>query len=83
MKAELGRCLLAERLAAAGIKIEELARMLLYKPEKLQDFIDNKRVMSLKTAVHIAGALHCHAEELYEWMDPEATIATSTINCNE
>ncbi|MFC5452992.1 helix-turn-helix domain-containing protein [Paenibacillus aestuarii] len=72
MKAELGRCLLEERMAESGFNKEELARILLYKPEKLQDFIDNKRVMSLKSAVHIADALHCHAEELYEWNVPES-----------
>jgi plasmid maintenance system antidote protein VapI len=67
MKVELGRCLLPERLREAGMAKEELARLLQYKPEKLQDFIDNKRVMSLKTAIHISDTIGCEVKGLYEW----------------
>ncbi|MBD0383073.1 helix-turn-helix domain-containing protein [Paenibacillus sedimenti] len=67
MKDELGRCLLQERLDESGMNKEDLARVLKYKPEKLQDFMDNKRVMSLKAAIHIADAIGCDVKQLYEW----------------
>lgn len=72
MKFELGRCLLRERLQQAGISVEELARALRYKPERLSDFIENKRVMPLKTALSIADTLSCEAKDLYELLpEPE------------
>ncbi|MEW9698732.1 XRE family transcriptional regulator [Paenibacillus sp. SI8] len=68
MKSELGRCLLRERLHEAGMELEGLAQLLHYKPERLEDFITNKRVMPLKTAVHISDAIACEVKALYEWV---------------
>lgn len=69
MKVELGRCLLQERLDEAGMTIEELAQELLFKKERIIDFIENKRVMSLKIALSVAGTIGCAVERLYERMD--------------
>lgn len=66
MKYELGRCLLDERLLEAGISKDELSRILRYKPERLSDFVENKRVMPLKTAISIADTIGCEARSLYE-----------------
>ncbi|WP_372660734.1 XRE family transcriptional regulator [Cohnella sp.] len=66
MKFELGRCLLNERLHESGITLEELAGALLYKQEKLLDFMDNKRIMPLKTAISIAETIGCDVNSLYE-----------------
>lgn len=66
MKFELGHCLLQERLSDAGMSAAELARALQYKPERLQDYIDNKRIMPLKTAISIADTVGCAVNELYE-----------------
>lgn len=66
MKIELGRCLLQERLDEAGMTIEELAQELLFKKERIVDFIENKRVMSLKIALSVAGTIGCPVESLYE-----------------
>jgi len=73
MKFELGRCLLRERLLQAGLTAEQLARALRYKPERLSDYMDNKRVMPLKTAISIADTLGCEAKELYELL-PDAPV---------
>lgn len=69
MKIELGRCLLQERLEEAGMTIEELAQELLFKKERIVDFIENKRVMSLKIALSVAGTIGCPVERLYERVD--------------
>lgn len=68
MKVELGRSLLQERMREASVSLEELAMQLRYKPERLSDYIEGKRIMPLKTAVSIARTLGCTAEALYEWV---------------
>lgn len=66
MKLGLGRCLLQERLGEAGMTGVELARLLQYKPERINDYIDNKRVMPLQVAISIADTVGCDVKELYE-----------------
>jgi plasmid maintenance system antidote protein VapI len=71
MKVELGSCLLEERVREAGMSLEELARLLRYKPQRLDDFIANKRIMPLKTALSIAGTIGCEVGGLYELLPAE------------
>lgn len=66
MKLELGRCLLHERLMEYEMSLEELAKALFYKRERLSDYIENKRVMPLATAISIADTIGCSVNELYE-----------------
>ncbi|RTE09069.1 helix-turn-helix domain-containing protein [Paenibacillus whitsoniae] len=66
MKVELGKCLLQERLDERGVSREELARALHYKPERLADYMENKRVMPLQVAISIADTVGCGVRELYE-----------------
>lgn len=66
MKLELGRCLLEQRLAECGMSREQLAAALLYKPERIGDYIDNVRIMPLKVAISIADTVKCDVRELYE-----------------
>ncbi|MEK3722435.1 helix-turn-helix transcriptional regulator [Paenibacillus sp. FSL H8-0034] len=62
----MGRCLLQERLNESDMTLEELSRQLRYKPERILDYIDNQRVMPLKTAISIANSVGCHVQDLYE-----------------
>ncbi|WP_341282027.1 XRE family transcriptional regulator [Paenibacillus sp. FSL H8-0537] len=71
MKFELGRCLLNERLIEAGMNIDELAQLLFYKPERITDFIDKKRIMPLKIAISIADTIGCNVNALYELISIE------------
>lgn len=66
MKLELGRCLLEQRLSECGMSREQLAAALLYKPERIGDYIDNVRIMPLKVAISIADTVNCDVRELYE-----------------
>ena len=68
MKYELGRCLLEDRLQEAGMPLERLALELRVRRERLDDFIDNKRVIPLKLAISIADTLQCEVRSLYELM---------------
>jgi plasmid maintenance system antidote protein VapI len=71
MKFELGRCLLNERLLEAGMNTEELTQILLYKHERITDFMDNKRIMPLKIAISIADTIGCNVSALYELVSIE------------
>ncbi|MNC54052.1 hypothetical protein D3C76_1252750 [compost metagenome] len=73
MKFELGHCLLYDRLVECGMTIDDLAQTLLYKSERLSDYIENKRIMPLKTAISIADTLGCTASDLYELIPIEST----------
>ncbi|MHA2854424.1 XRE family transcriptional regulator [Paenibacillus lautus] len=66
LKFELGRCLLNERLVESGKSAEWLAKDLLIKPERVCDFMENKRVMPLKIAISIADSIGCDVRALYE-----------------
>jgi len=67
MRLRIGKCLLQERLTDAGVTVSELAREMRVNPARLQDYMDNLRVMPLKTAASIAVTLSCNVLELYEW----------------
>ncbi|MDD9267534.1 helix-turn-helix domain-containing protein [Paenibacillus sp. GCM10023248] len=74
MKYDLGRCLLSERLQQSGISVGELAHALHYKPQKLSDFAENKRIMPLKSAISIADTLGCDVKDLYELITLEENV---------
>lgn len=66
MKYVLGRCLLDDILIARGMSRVQLGQLLQYKPERIADYIDNKRVMPLQVAISIADTVKCDVRELYE-----------------
>ena len=66
MKFELGRCLLQECMAEHGTTLLVLAKELHYKPERLVDYIENKRIMPLQVAISVAHTIGCQVNELYE-----------------
>ncbi|GIP23075.1 XRE family transcriptional regulator [Paenibacillus sp. J22TS3] len=74
MKFELGRCLLNERLIESGKSAEWLANNMLVKPERVYDYIDNKRVMPLKIAISIADFIGCDVRDLYELIPNEYEV---------
>jgi plasmid maintenance system antidote protein VapI len=77
MKIELGRCLLEERLSERGMSLHSLAAALQYKPEKIVDFIENKRIMPLQTALSIADTIGCPVAALYEAVPASGATAAS------
>ncbi|WP_339204754.1 helix-turn-helix transcriptional regulator [Paenibacillus sp. FSL K6-3182] len=66
MKYELGDCLLEQRLSERGLSQAQLADALMVRPERIGDYIDNKRIMPLKIAISIAATIKCDVPELYE-----------------
>ncbi len=55
----------------SGKSVESLAQELLFKPERIYDFIENKRVMPLKIAISIADSIGCDVRALYELIPDE------------
>lgn len=74
MKFELGRCLLGEQLNKAGMTTDQLAQSLFYKTERINDFMENKRMMPLKTAISIADTIGCDVNDLYELIPTERSF---------
>jgi plasmid maintenance system antidote protein VapI len=66
MKFELGSCLLEQRLSECGLSRTQLADALMVRPERIGDYIDNKRIMPLKVAISIAATIKCDVPDLYE-----------------
>ncbi|CAM4087093.1 helix-turn-helix domain-containing protein [Paenibacillus alkaliterrae] len=73
MKWELGSCLLDQRLVDCGMSRLELAAALLVKPERINDYIENTRVMPLKVAISIADTVKCDVRDLYELRSSSST----------
>jgi plasmid maintenance system antidote protein VapI len=55
----------------SGMSAESLAKELLFKPERIYDFIENKRVMPLKIAISISDYIGCDVRALYELIPNE------------
>lgn len=67
MAGEVGRCLLPQLLKAKGLTQQDLADKLSIPKSQISEYATGRRVMSLKTANAIAGALGCTIDDLYEW----------------
>ncbi|KGR89344.1 helix-turn-helix transcriptional regulator [Lysinibacillus odysseyi] len=65
----VGRCLLRELLHRKDMTQVELAERLNVKPQQIQHYIQNNRVMSLKVAKNISVILNCNVDDLYEWVE--------------
>lgn len=66
---EIGRCKLPELLAKKGLLQNQLAEMVRLSRKQISDYATRRRIMSLKNAKIISGALGCRMEDLYEWID--------------
>jgi plasmid maintenance system antidote protein VapI len=53
-------------LADADMTMNEWEQILKYKPERISDFMKNKRIMPLSVALSIAHIIGCEVSHLYE-----------------
>ena len=49
----------------------ELAELLGVKPQQIQHYVKDHRVMSLVVAKNISVILGCQIDDLYEWIEKE------------
>jgi DNA-binding XRE family transcriptional regulator len=63
----VGKCLLLKRLNDRGMTQQELADKIPMNPQQINDYIHNRKTMSLKTARVIAKGVGCYIDDLYEW----------------
>lgn len=64
---KIGSCLLGDRLKKADLSQSQLAEMTNISKSQISEYVNNKHVMSLESALNIAYALNCSIEELYQW----------------
>lgn len=67
MTVRAGRCLLPERLRAAGKIPKDLVNDLGYTDAQVSKWVHNEVTMSFETGISISRYLHCEPEELYTW----------------
>jgi transcriptional regulator with XRE-family HTH domain len=65
----IGRCLLGDILRHKRITQEDLAAMTYIHKGQINEYVRNKRIMSLNSARVIAKALDVLVDDLYEWLD--------------
>jgi putative transcriptional regulator len=64
---EIGQCLLQQLLDKRKMSQAELSRRTGISTQQISDYINNRRIMSLKNARIISRALDCIIDDLYKW----------------
>lgn len=65
----IGRCLLQDILDKKRLPRHYITDHTGMKKQQISHYINNERVMSLKTAKLIANVIGCHVDDLYEWIE--------------
>jgi transcriptional regulator with XRE-family HTH domain len=65
----IGRCLLGSILDHKRMTQEDLSAMTGIHKGQINEYIHNKRIMSLNSARVIANSLGCKIDDLYKWND--------------
>jgi plasmid maintenance system antidote protein VapI len=63
-----GRCLLARRLKEIGKSQQWLTDATGISKSQISDYVTNRRIMSLPTAMTISKAVKCSMDDLYEFV---------------
>jgi transcriptional regulator with XRE-family HTH domain len=64
---EAGKCLLLRRLYEQKMSQQDLADKINMKASQINDYIHNRKKMSLNNAKTISKAVYCSIDDLYEW----------------
>jgi plasmid maintenance system antidote protein VapI len=65
---EAGKCLLLPLLKELGITQKQCADKANMKATQINDYIHNRRKMSIDNAKTISEAIGCNMSDLYEWI---------------
>ncbi|WP_076304691.1 helix-turn-helix transcriptional regulator [Paenibacillus odorifer] len=63
-----GRCLLARRLREIDKSQQWLSDVTGISKSQISDYVTNRRIMSLSTAMTISKAVKCSMDDLYEFV---------------
>ncbi len=69
MAVKVGRCLLKERLKIANMTQAQLAKKIGKTQQRISDYANDQRQMSVPTLREVAQVLNCHMDDLYEWIE--------------
>jgi putative transcriptional regulator len=67
MAVDVGRCQLRQLLKQRFLSQIELSEISGISKQKISDYANNRSIMSLSTAAHIANCLGCSIDDLYEF----------------
>jgi transcriptional regulator with XRE-family HTH domain len=67
MEVIIGKCLLPRLLKQSHMTSTDLSIKTGISIHQLSTYINNKRMMSLGTAMLIADTLDCYIDDLYQW----------------
>ncbi|WP_025682766.1 helix-turn-helix domain-containing protein [Paenibacillus maysiensis] len=68
-----GRCLLKQRLREIRKDQQWLSEVTGIAKSQISEYANNRRLMSLTTAMNIAAAIRCHIDDLYERIEFSST----------
>lgn len=67
----VGKCLLSDILLRKDMTQQELANRLGVTKQQVNNYVKNRKIMSLPIAVNVSHILKCNILELYEWTEVE------------
>lgn len=69
MTERIGRCRLRSILRARKLRQNRFAEMVGMSKQQVNDYVNNRVIMSIETARRFAKVLDCQIDDLYEWVD--------------
>ncbi|TQR29424.1 helix-turn-helix transcriptional regulator [Brevibacillus brevis] len=69
MDVKIGRCRLRSLLRARKITQIRFAEIVGMSKQQINDYVKNRVIMSIETAMRFAIILECRIEDLYEWVE--------------
>lgn len=67
MAEKIGRCRLRSILRARKLRQTHFAEMVGMSKQQINDYVNNRVIMSIETARRFAKILDCQIDDLYEW----------------
>jgi transcriptional regulator with XRE-family HTH domain len=76
MTVKIGRCRLRSILHARKLRQTRFAEMVGMSKQQINDYVNDRVIMSLETAMRFSKALDCRIEDLYEWIEDDGPRRT-------
>lgn len=67
----IGRCRLRSILRARKLRQTRFAEMVGMTKQQVNDYVNDRAIMTLETARRVAKALGCQIEDLYDWVEDD------------
>lgn len=71
MAERIGRCRLRSLLRARKIRQVRFAEMVGMTKQQINNYVNDRAVMTMEIARRFAKVLDCHIDDLYEWVEDD------------